>query len=107
MTTTVDAFFRLFSWNFFRYLNESFILPDHAQLKTGPLLDGIVTLLQIANLGIEARVPDFQLPGHFLLLLQLTVVFPNPQPPSLPQPERVLEEANGSEEADRQPTHHA
>ena len=53
------------------------ILPDHAQLKTGTLLNGIVTLFQITDFSIEARIPDFQLRGYFFLLLQLTVVLPN------------------------------
>jgi hypothetical protein len=59
---------------------------DHAQFETGTLLDGVVTLLQVADLGIEARVPDFQLAGDFLLLLQLTVVLPDLQPAPLTHP---------------------
>ena len=47
------------------------VLPDHAQLKTGTLLNGIVTLFQITDFSIEARIPDFQFLGYFFLLLQL------------------------------------
>jgi hypothetical protein len=54
--------------------------------KSGTLLDGVVTLLQVADLGVEAGVPDFQLAGYFLLLLQLTVVLPDLQPAPLTQP---------------------
>ena len=58
-------FLPLIFGNFFRNLNEGFVLLDHAQLETGPFLDGVIALLQIANLGIEARVPDFQLARDF------------------------------------------
>jgi hypothetical protein len=97
--------FRLFSGNFFRNLDETFVLLDHPQLKAGTLFNRIVTLFQITDLGIEARIPDFQRARDFLLLLQLTVVLPNLQPAPLTHPERVLEQADDCEEADRQPTH--
>jgi len=105
VTTAVDRNFDLFSGNFFRNLHKRLILPDHAQLKAGSLLNGVITLLQVTDLGIEARVSDFQLFGHFLLRLQLTVVFPYLQPAPLSHPKRELEEANDDEKADRQPAH--
>ena len=97
--------FDLFSGNFFRNLNKTFILLDHAQIKAGTFLVGIVTLLQITHLGIKTGITNFKAFGDFLLLRQLTVVFPYSQPASFTQPERVLEEANDSNEANRQPAH--
>jgi hypothetical protein len=105
VTTAVDAFICRFSGNFFRDLDETFVLTDHAQFEAGALLDGVIALLQVADLGVEARVPDFQLLGHFLLLLQLTVVLPDLQPAALAQPQRVLQQGDEGEEADRQPAH--
>jgi Mg2+/Co2+ transporter CorB len=61
MTTAVDAFILLIFRELFPESARNFVLPDHAQLKTGTLLNGIVTLFQITDLGIEARIPDFQL----------------------------------------------
>ena len=105
MTTAVDALFCLFSGNFFRYLHENFVLPDHAQFKASTFFDRVVTLFQITDFSIKARVPDFQLFRHILLLLQLTVVLPYLQPATLTHPKGVLEQADGCKEADRQPTH--
>ncbi len=89
------AWCELFSGNFFRNLDEGFVLFDHAQFEARPLLYGVITLFQVADLGVEARVPDFQLARYILLLLQLTVVLPYLQPAPLAQPKRVLEEADG------------
>jgi len=59
---------RLVSWALGN-LDENLALLDHAQLVARPLLDGVITLLEIADFGIKTGVPDFEL--SVALLLQL------------------------------------
>ena len=52
MTTAVNALFCLFSRNFFRYLYEAFVLPDHAQFKAGTFFNRVVALFQVTDFSI-------------------------------------------------------
>jgi hypothetical protein len=86
-------------------LHKNLVLLDHAEFETGALLDRIVPLLEITHFGIEARVTHLELLVGFLLLLQLPIDIPDPQPAALAQPQRMLQQDNHHQQRNSQPAH--
>lgn len=56
---------------FFDHLIENFVRFDHAELDPRAFLDRINALLQVANLGVQARVAGGQLNVLGFLLIDL------------------------------------
>jgi putative transcriptional regulator len=70
---------------------EHLVLADHAQLGAGPLLDGLGTLLEVTDLGVQRRVARAQVGVVQPLLLDPPVQLPHRLPAALAQPKRVLQ----------------
>ena len=65
----------------------------------------IVPLFEVTHFGIQAGVAHLEFAVGFLLLLQLPVNVPYPQPAAFAQPQRVLQQGNDYQQGDSQPTH--
>ena len=78
-------------------LHKDFVLPDHTELKARTLLDRIVTLFQVSHLGFEPSVAHLQRLVGILLLSELPIDIPDPQPTALTQPQQMLQQHNQHE----------
>ena len=86
-------------------LEEHFVLLDHAKLVARVFLDGLESLLEIADLGVERAVALLQPGVRFLLLQKLALETPYPQPPALPEPKRILQQQYEGGESQRKYSH--
>ncbi len=76
-----------------RQLHEDLVALDHAQLETGPFLDGARPVFQVADFGLQGRVARAQAFVGLALLRHLALQIPDLEPPALTQPQRVLDQA--------------
>src|SRR5690349_21620403 len=89
------------------YLEEHFVLADHAKLGTSALLDRFGASLQVAHVGIERIVAHLELRIRLALRRELAIRFANLQPPSLAQPHWILQPDDQQAESKCKPAHRA
>ncbi len=68
----------------FRNLEKHLVVLHHPELVAGALLDGLMTLLQVFDLGGERVVSKFQARILRLMRVQLAVHVPDVSQPPLP-----------------------
>src|SRR4051812_47137213 len=73
-------------------LEEYFVLPHHSKLVARALLDGLGALLEVAHLGRQPGIADLELAVFLFFFLKIRFNLPGPQPATLAEPERVLDE---------------
>src|SRR5712691_10871684 len=72
-------------------LEKNLVLLNHPQLVAGALLERVESLFQVANFRVERAIALPQPRIGFLLLLQLPIEAPDPEPAALPEPKRILQ----------------
>ena len=86
-------------------MEEEFTLLDHAQFTAGAFLQGIQSLAQILDLGLQAAVAGLQLLDLRLLGLDLPSQGGDLRQTALPYPEAVLQPAQQQQQNEDQNAH--
>jgi hypothetical protein len=83
---------------FVHNVKENFILLDHAQLVPRSLFNGLMSLFEVPHFGIQGCIAHLQFSVALVLPRHLLIDFPYFQPATLPQPQRVLQKGDQSDE---------
>jgi hypothetical protein len=83
-------------------VKENLVLLDHAQLTARSLFNGLVSLFEVAHFRIQRGITHLQFLVELMLPRHLLIDFPYFKPAPLPQPQRILQQGNQSNEDKRQ-----
>ena len=106
LTSTLDVgFVRCRGRCICRKLEKHLVLPDHAQLRAGALLDRLDALLEVPDFGVERFVACFELHIDLALRRDLGVELAQLEPPSFAKPHRILQRDDQQHEDDGEDAH--